>query len=312
MSDTSTDATGAAGADAPPAARAAGRRPPSLVAVLIGGGLLLLVVVLLVARFAGGDPYDTVLDAAADSLDTPLAAEVTADVDLGSLGELAPAGDGGAALGLGLLSGRVSLTGTVTLAEETTLLELTGRSGGIASLRFDDGQAPVARLDADLVGELPGGRLLGSAVPGVFGDGWVALGTSDRFLPAPAAVTARVERLRAELAAADRDTVRETWTITRAGRDEDGERFLAVPNPDRGEEPAPDAAGIDVWVDDGRISRVQLDALPFLRTELFGVSLQGGDGGLELDLRPTSAEVPPRPEPTGLVDTDALRELLPF
>lgn len=301
--------TGAAGAASP---RAPSRRRPSPALALVIGGALLLAVVLLVTNLTSGDPYETVLDAAATSLDVPVAADVAVDLDLGRLGELASAEGGGAAVGLGLLSGRVELDGRVTLASDTLLLELTGRGGGLASVRLDEGEAPLARLDADLVGELPGGRLLASAVPGLFGQGWVAIGTGDRFVPAPSTLSARLTELRDALRTGDAETVQRRWTIERAGRDEAGERFRVIASPADVDPPPPEAPDLHVWVDDGAISRVAVDALPFLRTELFGVALRGGDGGLELDLRPVPADVPPRPEPGGLLDTDALRGLLPF
>lgn len=299
--------TGAADPD-----RDRGRRRPSPALALIVGGALLLAVVLIVTNLTSGDPYETVLDAAATTLDVPVAADVAVDLDLSRLGELASAEGGGAAFGLGLLSGRVDLDGRVTLASDTVLLELTGRGGGLASVRLDEGEAPLARLDADLVGELPGGRLLASAVPGLFGQGWVAVGTSDWFVPSPSRLSARLLELRDDLRTGDVETVQRRWTVERAGRDEAGERFRVIASPADVDPPPADAPDLHVWVDDGAISRVQVDALPFLRTELFGVALRGGDGGLELDLRPVPADVPPRPEPGGLLDTDALRGLLPF
>ena len=291
-------------------ATSSARRRPSLPALLILGGVLLLTVVLVVTNLSSNDPYETVLDAAGSSLDVPVAAEVDLDLDLGRLGELAAADGGDAAFGLGLLSGRIALDGRVTVASDTVLLELTGRDGGLASVRLDEGEPPLARLDADLVGELPGGRFLASALPGLFGQGWVALGTGDRFAPSPRTLSERVTELRDDLRTGDPDHVRRSWTIERQGRDDAGERFRVIASPADVDPPPADAPDLHVWVDGGELSRIEVDALPFLRTELFGVELRGGDGGLQLDLRPVPADVPARPEPSGLIDTDALRGLL--
>lgn len=290
---------------------ARGRRP-SLPVVLIVGGLVALAVVLVVARLGGGDPYAQVLEAGAGALDRPVATEVTAEIDLGRLGELAPA-DGGGGFGLGLLSGRVTLRGHVVFDDDVALLELRGpRSGGVGSIRLDAGEPALARLDADLVGELPGGRLLRTVLPGVLGDGWVTLSGAERLLPAPSTVTAQLDELRAALATADRDAFSDGWEVTRVGRDDDGQQLRVARRPEPGEPAGTEAAHLDVWVDGDRLTRVELDALPFLRAEVAGVALRGGDGGLLLTLRPTEVTVPPRPEPTGLLDAEALRRLLPF
>lgn len=276
---------------------------------LLAAGLVTLVAVVVLARTGtSGDPYDAVLGAAARSLEGGVAAEVSAEVDLSRLGELAAAEDGaGASLGLGLLSGRVTFDGLVAVDEEVALIRLQGRDGGLASVRLDQDRPPLLRLDADLVGGLPGGRLLAGVLPGVFGQGWVEIGAGAGLVPQAAVFDDRVDRLRDRLRTADRADVRERWSITRVGSDADGDRFRVVP----GEDPDADDPGIDVWVRGDQVTRLRLDALPFLRAELFGVRVQGGDGGLLLDLRPVELDLGPRPQPGGVADLDALRRLLP-
>jgi hypothetical protein len=294
----------------------------------IAGGAVLIVVVVVLAVRGGftGDPYATVLDATEDALVLPVAADVRAELDLRRLGELARGDGTGTALALGLLRGELDLDGRVVLTADTALVELRSADGDVGALRFDDGQVPLARLDPDALPRLPFVGSVRAAAPGLVGGGWVELRAAGRLAPDLAAIEGQLADLRTRVAATDADELRLDTTVVHVGEDDDGWRFRVLPGVPAviGEEefddvevadgggPGQDGRALDVWVDEDRLTRVRVDAGPFLAAEVAGFTLRGGDGAAVLDLRRTEATVPPRPEPTEVFDLDALRFDLPF
>lgn len=283
---------------------------------LVGGGVLLLALVLVfaVGRGYSGDPHETVLDAAA-AVEVPVAADVELDVDLGRLAELSREGSG-AAVGLRFLAGRVSLDGRVTVAEDTLLVDLRRGGRDALGLRLDGGADALARLDPDALPSLPFLGLVERAVPGLFGGAWVAVPALDRGLPQPATVAAEVTELAARVGALDPETWKADTTVTYLGEEVDGWRFRVVPGvpqavwDEREHDGVPTSEpSYEVWVDGDRLSRVRLDAGPFVAAGLAGVEVRGREGALLVDLRPVDADVPDRPEAQGFVDLDALPSL---
>lgn len=289
------------------------RVPVSLAAT----GLVLLVVVVLVAAGSGfrGDPHETVLDAVEASLAVPVAADVDLDVDLGRLAELSREGSG-AALSLRFLTGRVSLSGRATVADDTVLVDLRRGGDDALAVRLDTGAEALARVDPDALPSLPFLGLLERTVPGLFGGAWVAVPALDRALPAPTRLAAEVTDASDAVGALDPDTWRDETTVTYLGEEPDGWRFRVVPGVPQAVSDEREHDGVatrepdyDVWVADGRIARLRVDAGPFVAAGLAGVEVRGREGALLVDLRPVDADVPPRPEPEGFVDLDALPSL---
>ena len=304
---------------------------------LVGVGIVAVVLVAVVSTRSGApaDPYEALRVAAVAALDPPVAADVELDLDLGRLGEVSRSTDPDLSFALGLLAGSLVLDGRVTVGTDAALLELAGRDGvDVLGLRLDDGAAPLVRVDPDGLPIPVPTTLLRRALPGLTGD-WVAVPGGSRLAPDLARPTAALADIRAALVAADRDEVAARVTLTHVGDDEDGARFRvtsaetggdgALPVPEDGPvAPVPtddgsggaapealDAPGADVWLLDGRITRVRLDVLPFLRTDVGSFRLRGGDGGLLVDLRPVTADLPPRPEPSGVLDPTVLERFLP-
>lgn len=293
-------------------ARGVGRGPK----LAIGGGALLIVLAVVLARGGGysGDPHATVLDATEATLELPIAADVDLEVDLGRLAELTREGSD-VGLGLNLLTGRARFDGRVTLAPDTVVVDLQRDDVDALALRLDTDETALARLDPDGLPPLPFLGIAERLVPDLLSGEWVAVPVAGRVLPSPATVAGAVTDRADRLADLDADTWRETATVTHLGDDADGWRFRVVPgvpqaDTDERDGVVPsDEPSFEVWVDDDRVSRLRIDAGPFLAAELAGVGVRGREGALLVDLRPTDADVPDRPDAGGLIDLDRLPSL---
>lgn len=301
---------------------------------IAGGGALLLAIVLVVALRGGfnADPYDTVLDAAEATLGLPIAADATIDVDLSEVANLAGTGGLGAALGIGLLRGELRLTGHLAVDADTSLVALRSADGDVGGVRLDRGEVPMVRLDPDALPSLPFMGFARAAAPGLFGGAWVELRAASGIFPDAQWLSEAIVEWRDEVAALDRDRVREEVLITHVGREADGERFRVAPvDPDAddpadgtggaggsqardanddGDDEVATGPGFDVWVADGRISRLRIDLVSRWSTELFGLAIRGREGMLVVDLRHAEPDVPERPTPSSVFDLDRIMSSL--
>lgn len=262
---------------------------------------------LLVACGGGGfdgDPYDTVVDAASNSLELPLAVDVDVQVDADRLAELMRmTGDADAAAGFAMLGGGpMDLAVELTVAENGLHASLAHDGETIGAFHLEDGQPPLVRIADEASRALPMLSFARGFAPELFTGAWVELQGAP-----PLALTdleAELAAVRSDMAASPRAEVESQFRIVHVEDDRDGWRFEVTPGPDVTD--VPDGIGFDVWVDDDQLSRVLLDVGPFAAMDEPQLSTEDLTGVAVVDVTRASRNLPPRPVAESTADLDRI------
>lgn len=253
-----------------------------------------------------GDPFDTLVAATAETLQLPLAYELTFDIDLDRVAELARAsGDPDAAAGMAMFgSGEVRTVTTVLLSADAAEARVEVDGNEFAALRMDDGELPMVRLQTDALGSsLPMLSFARGMAPELFTGEWVEL-TGDTPIEF-GDIEEGLAEARAEMAEVDRQEAEADTDFTHVEDDEDGWRFR-ITAAEGADDDVPDEAAFDVWVQDDVINRLRMDFSPFLAMEVPELEGEDLDDLLVFDVRRSSDTLSSRPTPESSYDVNQL------